>query len=422
MSSHSSNADHSAPITDSLPDQGKFTKEEKAYLKEEWLGKYLGYCEGLDARSEGPRKTKGVKGGKVAWSDDHVYPAFIAKFYPVGSNRTRPNAESLKDVRGSSTPGTGKKKKAGTPTSASDRPVAKASAAPKAPRPTTAVAIFAKESDKVKTAMNDKRKEDGESVQQANLKNYHALGKALFEELPEEERAEFERRAATHNEAVKGKPPADHIQSNQAHIDVTTMKTLQSLIGDGWGQHGDVVYFTMGAFRDRNSKLQTFNLSVGPESAQVPRFTDHMQDYKNRVRQPFKDWASKLLPEQRRAVETEQHSQSQEGVPADTADEPASQPDTSPLTSPEPSPGPDDEIEEIVGDLPALNRSASALPPMTLPIPLSVTSQGDTADSEKPDAKQKNHAAALSQKTVATSKSISAANGVKPEVERRARD
>lgn len=45
---------------------------------------------------------------------------------------------------------------------------------------------------------------------------------------------------------------------NQNHIAEDVLKALRGLIGWNWGQHGDVVFFVQGAFRDEDGKLRLF--------------------------------------------------------------------------------------------------------------------------------------------------------------------
>jgi hypothetical protein len=47
-------------------------------------------------------------------------------------------------------------------------------------------------------------------------------------------------------------------QRNQKHIVENSIRALRPLIGFDWGQHGDVVFFIQGAFRDDNKRVSTF--------------------------------------------------------------------------------------------------------------------------------------------------------------------
>jgi hypothetical protein len=75
-----------------LPDQNKFSVDEKDFLRSH-LPAYRAHCDNLDGRGSGPRKLQGVKGSKKDWIYHHVYPEFSQKF-SSGSN-----TQSLKQVR-----------------------------------------------------------------------------------------------------------------------------------------------------------------------------------------------------------------------------------------------------------------------------------------------------------------------------------
>lgn len=101
---------------------------------------------------------------------------------------------------------------------------------------------------------------------------------------------------------------------NQARLHVNAMDALARLTGDDWGQHGQAVFFTMGAFRDRNNKLKMFkyvyaplhrpnlpitplkhySISVGP--GKIPSFKDSVDEYDTTLRRPFRKWADLVLP------------------------------------------------------------------------------------------------------------------------------
>lgn len=45
---------------------------------------------------------------------------------------------------------------------------------------------------------------------------------------------------------------------NQKDIIGGVVKALQNLVGRGWGQYGEVVFFIQGAYRSADSGLKTF--------------------------------------------------------------------------------------------------------------------------------------------------------------------
>jgi len=56
-------------------------------------------------------------------------------------------------------------------------------------------------------------------------------------------------------------PPNIDVQPchrNQEDIIGGVVKALQSLVGWGWGQYGEVVFFVQGAYRNADSGLKTF--------------------------------------------------------------------------------------------------------------------------------------------------------------------
>jgi len=44
----------------------------------------------------------------------------------------------------------------------------------------------------------------------------------------------------------------------QKNISANAAAALMSLIGNDWGQHGDIVFFLQGACRKKDGKVQTF--------------------------------------------------------------------------------------------------------------------------------------------------------------------
>lgn len=87
----SSLADASPSAETALPDQDKFSVEERDFLRSH-LPAYRAHCTELDKLGSGPRKLQGVKGDKKSWVYRHVYPNFSRKF-SSGSN-----TQSLKQV------------------------------------------------------------------------------------------------------------------------------------------------------------------------------------------------------------------------------------------------------------------------------------------------------------------------------------
>jgi hypothetical protein len=44
----------------------------------------------------------------------------------------------------------------------------------------------------------------------------------------------------------------------QANISTNASTALLELIGDNWGQHGDIMFFMQGAYRTEEGKVMTF--------------------------------------------------------------------------------------------------------------------------------------------------------------------
>jgi hypothetical protein len=45
---------------------------------------------------------------------------------------------------------------------------------------------------------------------------------------------------------------------NQSQVCDVATAALWGLIGNGWGQHGDVVFFLQGAYRNNENAVKTF--------------------------------------------------------------------------------------------------------------------------------------------------------------------
>ena len=53
-----------------------------------------------------------------------------------------------------------------------------------------------------------------------------------------------------------------HLQRHQNEVSDNATTALWRLIGNDWGQHGDVVFFLQGAYRDENNAVVTFQLVI----------------------------------------------------------------------------------------------------------------------------------------------------------------
>lgn len=83
----------SPSVTTTRPDQGEFTKEQKAWLLSR-LDEYKVYVGSL--AGTGIRLVKGVKGDKSEWVVKNIVPDYITHFNANGPEG--PNLDSLKKV------------------------------------------------------------------------------------------------------------------------------------------------------------------------------------------------------------------------------------------------------------------------------------------------------------------------------------
>ena len=122
--------------------------------------------------------------------------------------------------------------------------------------------------------MSQKQGKGGDTMQ--NLSDYNCLKKEFFAALPESERAKYGDKASEHNSLVRHEPDGSQIfkfvftfhvhvlydnwshSRNQKDLVSTTLSRLHELIGHGWGQHSNIVFFVIGAYRDENKKVITF--------------------------------------------------------------------------------------------------------------------------------------------------------------------
>ncbi|KAF8331825.1 hypothetical protein F5887DRAFT_1081088 [Amanita rubescens] len=165
-----------------------------------------GLCKSLAQKGTGQRGIKGTKGKKRSWVLDNVYPAFAKHFNSAGPNG--PNIVSLKDrYKGN------------------------------------VMEKFAKE--KIK----------GPDV-------YKRVLRDMYQDAEPDIKATCEEGAKVSNDARNEPPPAAEIFGAQANVKYNTGDALYDLTGWDWGGHGDMVYFTMGDYRDLKGQLITFNITV----------------------------------------------------------------------------------------------------------------------------------------------------------------
>ncbi|KAH6903699.1 hypothetical protein BKA70DRAFT_1300590 [Coprinopsis sp. MPI-PUGE-AT-0042] len=299
MDDHNSTPKPQEPATTEMSmarrEKGKLEREEVEWITENHLAAFRVFCSELDNKARGERKTAGVKGEKGTWISKNVMPGFIKKFNP-----DRPGGYTMQSVVDKVNKWCINHRHDATSQRNTSRASSMALASSSKPRATNAINLFAQDQKSTVTqAMNQKRKDSGQTVQKGNLREWHSSKKELFDALPQEAQDDYARKAEAHNARLKDDPPPEHVYENQKEIVMNTMQTLQQLIGEGWRQHGRVVYFTMGAYRDEREKLRTFHLSVGPSSRRAMQPFDETVDpslLKASIKAPFKHWALNALP------------------------------------------------------------------------------------------------------------------------------
>ena len=124
--------------------------------------------------------------------------------------------------------------------------------------------------------MAEEQGQEGGIPKQVNLRRYQAIKKELYDQLPDEERREYEAKAVKKNEASKAQPEISEIfkqvnfylfspevdvqpyHRNQGDIVGGVVMALHDIIGWDWGQYGDAVFFVQGAYRNADDDLKTF--------------------------------------------------------------------------------------------------------------------------------------------------------------------
>ena len=82
----------------------------------------------------------------------------------------------------------------------------------KRPRATNGAGVFAKEhKTKITEQMAEQQYQDGGTPKQVNLTRYHTIKQELYNQLTDEERREYEAKAAETNEAYKALPETSRI-------------------------------------------------------------------------------------------------------------------------------------------------------------------------------------------------------------------
>lgn len=253
------------------PKQPAFNDTETEYL-EGFLDQYLVY-------------TSKIKGDKKKWVKLHVYPKYTAHFNSAGLDE--PNLASLskacviyretiyyinltwqKMTWWYSNKANQKK---------APRPVAVLTPnTVKKPCATGAEALFAKSHEaELCAATRSQLEAEGDESPGHNLVVYREIKKSTYTDLPDAEKGKWEMLAKEHNERVKLPPSADYIYEyvtsylllshlltidhrHQSEILGNATIALQALIGHGWGQHSDIVFFLQGGYCEKAGGIKTF--------------------------------------------------------------------------------------------------------------------------------------------------------------------
>ncbi|KAF9529562.1 hypothetical protein CPB83DRAFT_893376 [Crepidotus variabilis] len=268
------------------PNQGKFSKAESTFL-DSYLPAFNEYCQSLREKAAGPRMVKGVKGDKKDWILTHVKPKYIQHFNSNGSDG--PNLDSLEEkiIRWF------------------NNHISRNGAAPlpsltstikatKRPRAKNAMVVFEEEKKADIQSLISTEKEKGNPA--TGLEIYRSSKSKLFSDLGPSERQAYEQKAVDFNQSLQDGPKPEVIFSNQSRLHLDVSDALQSFVGWDWKQHGEVVFFLQGAYRNSEGRLISFTSSIGPKSADVPDFTALVPDFRSGLREKFRSWAGRVLP------------------------------------------------------------------------------------------------------------------------------
>ncbi|KAJ6603350.1 hypothetical protein DFH09DRAFT_1068513 [Mycena vulgaris] len=135
-----------------------------------------------------------------------------------------------------------------------------------------------------------------------NLMLWQAVRAELYDEVGEEEKTQYEAAVEALNEKMKEGPPAAELYKRtlivllgNAAITENTAFALTSILGHGWGGHGELALFVMGVYRDRSNILKTSSFSTS-EKEQAPVFTNRIPDVMPGLRKDLRAWGEDVFP------------------------------------------------------------------------------------------------------------------------------
>ncbi|KAF8326744.1 hypothetical protein F5887DRAFT_1084317 [Amanita rubescens] len=303
-SSPASNAPTSASPTSASPSTvppRRFNKEHEDFLKNLLPG-FNEYLAKLAKKGGGSQGVKGVKGKQGDWIKTYALNPFIEKFNTHGEN----SAMLFKRI----------KKwfwNHGSHAQKSEVKIIHVPSTPTRRRATTARECFG---NAFGSEINEKVKVERERAgapTQMNLSLYRQIRDDMYDNADEDTRATFEEEAKTFNSKIGDRPAQSEIYAyvpkpisqyvslriavdrSQKDITISTGVALKRLCGWDWGGHGDAVFFVLGAYRDQDSDINTFNCTISSE-CHVEGFKTHIPDIEARLWERFECFAKTALP------------------------------------------------------------------------------------------------------------------------------
>ncbi|KAF8326722.1 hypothetical protein F5887DRAFT_1084336 [Amanita rubescens] len=292
LSSPASDAPASDALASASPSEiplRRFSKEEGDFLKG-LLPAFNEYLNKLDEKGTGSHGVKGVKGKQLDWIKTYALNPFIEKFNVNDEN----SSMLLLQI----------KKWFWNHGRHARKPEVKIIHVPSMPtrRRTTARERFG---NAFNDEINEKVKVKHEKINattQMNLPFYHEILNDMYDNANEDTRAMFEEEAKTFNSKI-GDPPAQSeiyvlkivIDRSQKNITTNIAIALKRLCGWDWGGHGDTVFFVLGAYRDQDSEINTFNSTISSED-HVESFKTHIPNIEASLWDHFTSFAATALP------------------------------------------------------------------------------------------------------------------------------
>ncbi|KAL0567162.1 hypothetical protein V5O48_014827, partial [Marasmius crinis-equi] len=121
---------------------------------------------------------------------------------------------------------------------------------------------------------------------------YQAVLSERFNSLSREEKSDYEDKAKAASELQSRKPPLEHLLSNQEALVYLATTVLKGLIGDDWGQAGDVAFVVHTIKPTADSKEPEIRMAsiTGMNSKPFKVAEEHQEQWEELFLQPLKDW------------------------------------------------------------------------------------------------------------------------------------